>query len=225
VTTSYNDRAPLDEYGMTAISLHRTLIHRCDSYSLIFTDPGLIRQPIWGQSSGDACCNHQVLCNNTTRRSVSQQVIMSILLNLGCCNSIQLFFYLFVYVMKACDEHCMLVSNQAYVFEEKGGGCAAFLVNNDQKNTATVAFRNLTFELLPQLISILPDRGKIIFSSLFKISESGITETENDRDLVPCDDLRILLIFAASIRCFPCSYNSDSNCKPFLAVAHDNIRQ
>lgn len=181
-----------------------------------------------GSTSGDACCNHQVLCNNTTRRTVSQQVIVSILLNLGCCNSIQLFFYLFVYVMKACDEHCMFVSNQAYVFEEKGGGpgaCAAFLANNDQKNTATVAFRNLTFDLLPQLISILPDRGKIIFSSLFKISESGITETENDLDLVPCDDLRILLIFAASIRCFPCSYNSDSNCKPFLAVAHDNIRQ
>jgi len=141
-----------------------------------------------GSTSGDACCNHQVLGNNTTRRTVSQQVIVSILLNLGCCNSIQLFFYLFVYVMKACDEHCMFVSNQAYVFEEKGGGpggCAAFLANNDQKNTATVAFRNLTFDLLPQLISILPDRGKIIFSSLFKISESGITETENDRDLSP----------------------------------------
>ncbi|CAK7354686.1 unnamed protein product [Dovyalis caffra] len=54
---------------------------------------------------------------------------------------------------------------QAYVFEEKRGGCVAFLVNNDRKNTATVVFRNATFELLPQSISILPDCKKIIFNT------------------------------------------------------------
>lgn len=47
---------------------------------------------------------------------------------------------------------------EAYVFEEKENkGCVAFLVNNDGKQNATIQFRNLTFQLLPKSITILPD--------------------------------------------------------------------
>ncbi|KAG5234369.1 beta-galactosidase [Salix suchowensis] len=69
---------------------------------------------------------------------------------------------------------------QAYIFEEKGAGCAAFLVNNDQKNNATVEFRNLTFELLPKSISILPDCENIIFNTA-KVNLEGneITRTSS----------------------------------------------
>ncbi|KAJ6775112.1 BETA-GALACTOSIDASE RELATED [Salix purpurea] len=69
---------------------------------------------------------------------------------------------------------------QAYIFEEKGAGCAAFLVNNDQKNNATVEFRNITFELLPKSISILPDCENIIFNTA-KVNLEGneITRTSS----------------------------------------------
>jgi hypothetical protein len=67
--------------------------------------------------------------------------------------------------MKACCQHFLVISIQAYIFEEEGAGCAAFLVNNDQKNNATVEFRNITFELLPKSISILPDCENIIFNT------------------------------------------------------------
>ncbi|XP_048232566.1 beta-galactosidase 6 isoform X2 [Ricinus communis] len=53
---------------------------------------------------------------------------------------------------------------QAYMFEAQGGGCVAFLVNNDSVN-ATVGFRNKSFELLPKSISILPDCDNIIFNT------------------------------------------------------------
>ncbi|XP_057970690.1 beta-galactosidase 6 [Malania oleifera] len=52
---------------------------------------------------------------------------------------------------------------QAYVFQ--GSGCAAFLVNNDGNNTATVQFQNRSFELLPKSISIIPDCETVTFNS------------------------------------------------------------
>ncbi|OMP01166.1 Glycoside hydrolase, family 35 [Corchorus olitorius] len=55
---------------------------------------------------------------------------------------------------------------QAYVFEEaNGGGCVAFLVNNDTTQNATVQFRNNSFGLLPKSISILPDCQNVIFNT------------------------------------------------------------
>ncbi|KAJ6413674.1 hypothetical protein OIU84_006473 [Salix udensis] len=55
-----------------------------------------------------------------------------------------------------------------------------FLVNNDQKNNATVEFRNITFELLPKSISILPDCENIIFNTA-KVNLEGneITRTSS----------------------------------------------
>ncbi|KAK1552709.1 hypothetical protein Q3G72_022161 [Acer saccharum] len=54
---------------------------------------------------------------------------------------------------------------EAYVFQDATEGCVAFLVNNDGRENATVQFRNLTFQLLPKSISILPDCVTEIFNT------------------------------------------------------------
>ncbi|KAI9165149.1 hypothetical protein LWI28_008663 [Acer negundo] len=53
----------------------------------------------------------------------------------------------------------------AYVFQDATEGCVAFLVNNDGRENATVQFQNLTFQLLPKSISILPDCETEIFNT------------------------------------------------------------
>ncbi|KAA8547039.1 hypothetical protein F0562_003468 [Nyssa sinensis] len=62
---------------------------------------------------------------------------------------------------------------EAYVFQEESGGCVAFLLNNDTKNNATVQFHNISFELLPKSISILPNCQHVIFNT-------ATIETENN---------------------------------------------
>lgn len=60
----------------------------------------------------------------------------------------------------------MYILLQAYTFtEEAGGGCVAFLINNDQRKNATVQFQNQSFVLLPKSISILPDCQNVIFNT------------------------------------------------------------
>ncbi|XP_028092044.1 beta-galactosidase 6 isoform X1 [Camellia sinensis] len=54
---------------------------------------------------------------------------------------------------------------EAYVFQEDSGGCVAFLVNNNGRDNATVLFQNVSFELLPKSISILPDCSNVIFNT------------------------------------------------------------
>ncbi|XP_034689346.1 beta-galactosidase 6 [Vitis riparia] len=54
---------------------------------------------------------------------------------------------------------------EAYVFQEEMGGCVAFLVNNDKGNNSTVLFQNVSIELLPKSISILPDCKNVIFNT------------------------------------------------------------
>ncbi|KAI8535517.1 hypothetical protein RHMOL_Rhmol10G0180200 [Rhododendron molle] len=54
---------------------------------------------------------------------------------------------------------------EAYMFKEDSGGCVAFLVNNNGKDTANVQFHNASFELLPKSISILPDCQNVIFNT------------------------------------------------------------
>ncbi|KAK9037584.1 hypothetical protein V6N11_022490 [Hibiscus sabdariffa] len=54
---------------------------------------------------------------------------------------------------------------QAFVFEQGKGACAAFLINYDSRRNVTVQFRNKSFELLPKSISILPDCQNIVFST------------------------------------------------------------
>ncbi|XP_059656330.1 beta-galactosidase 6 isoform X2 [Cornus florida] len=71
---------------------------------------------------------------------------------------------------------------EAYVFQEESGGCVAFLLNNDQKNNATVQFRNISFELLPKSISILSDCEHVIFSTAtVKTEYNERTATSNQK--------------------------------------------
>ncbi|XVE95524.1 hypothetical protein REPUB_Repub02eG0104900 [Reevesia pubescens] len=53
----------------------------------------------------------------------------------------------------------------AYVFKEKSGECAAFLVNNDNSTNARVHFQNISFELPRMSISILPDCKNVAFNT------------------------------------------------------------
>ncbi|XP_022894853.1 beta-galactosidase 16 isoform X2 [Olea europaea var. sylvestris] len=56
------------------------------------------------------------------------------------------------------------VLQEAYVYHEDSGGCAAFLVNaNGQK--ALVKFQNSTYDLPPKSISILPDCKTVAFNT------------------------------------------------------------
>ncbi|XP_027341289.1 beta-galactosidase 6-like [Abrus precatorius] len=52
-----------------------------------------------------------------------------------------------------------------YIFEEEGGECVAFLVNNDNVNMFTVQFQNRSYELPPKSISILPDCQTVTFNT------------------------------------------------------------
>ncbi|GAV60295.1 Glyco_hydro_35 domain-containing protein/BetaGal_dom4_5 domain-containing protein [Cephalotus follicularis] len=86
---------------------------------------------------------------------------------------------------------------QAYVFEEETGECAAFLVNGDEKVNATVRFRNMTYDLLPKSISILPDCENIVFNTAKVLTNGNIRHTstrqkfdaahrwEEFRDVIP----------------------------------------
>ncbi|KAJ4715231.1 Beta-galactosidase [Melia azedarach] len=88
---------------------------------------------------------------------------------------------------------------EAYVFEEEeeDGGCVAFLINNDGRKNANVQFRNMSFQLLPKSISILPDCQNIIFNTAkvnTEYSKRSITtnqvfdevnEWEEFKDVIP----------------------------------------
>ncbi|KAK9291537.1 hypothetical protein L1049_019485 [Liquidambar formosana] len=58
---------------------------------------------------------------------------------------------------------------QAYVFKGKSEKCAAFLVNNDSRKDVVVLFQNVSYELPPKSISILPD-CKIVAFNTAKVS-------------------------------------------------------
>ncbi|XP_057490523.1 beta-galactosidase 16 isoform X1 [Actinidia eriantha] len=68
---------------------------------------------------------------------------------------------------------------EAFVFQGKSGECAAFLVNNDGRKDAAVTFRNLTYELPPQSISILPDCKNVAFNT------AKVSTQYNTRSTVP----------------------------------------
>ncbi|KAJ1405028.1 Glycoside hydrolase, family 35 [Sesbania bispinosa] len=66
---------------------------------------------------------------------------------------------------------------RGYVFEGGGGGCIAFLVNNDNVNKFTVQFRNTSYELPPKSISILPDCQNVTFNT-------ATVNTKNSRRII-----------------------------------------
>ncbi|CAN4121080.1 unnamed protein product [Withania somnifera] len=66
--------------------------------------------------------------------------------------------------------HSLGPLQEAYVFSGDSGTCSAFLVNKDSANkSVTVRFRNLTYELPRESISILPD-CKIVAFNTAKVS-------------------------------------------------------
>ncbi|XAR62826.1 Beta-galactosidase [Bertholletia excelsa] len=67
----------------------------------------------------------------------------------------------------------------AYVFQAESGKCAAFLVNSNKRENVSVLFQNLTYELSPGSISILPDCKNIAFNTA-KVSTQYTT-----RSIVP----------------------------------------
>ncbi|XP_060198278.1 beta-galactosidase 16-like [Lycium barbarum] len=66
---------------------------------------------------------------------------------------------------------------ESYVFNGDSGACSAFLVNTDGSNkSVTVRFRNLTYQLPPKSISILPDCKTVAFNTA-KVSTQFNTRT------------------------------------------------
>ncbi|KAF6170571.1 hypothetical protein GIB67_031979 [Kingdonia uniflora] len=54
---------------------------------------------------------------------------------------------------------------EAFVFQGSSEGCAAFLINNDRRHNATVQYQNISYDLPPKSISILPDCKNVIFNT------------------------------------------------------------
>ncbi|KAF2297306.1 hypothetical protein GH714_021017 [Hevea brasiliensis] len=65
---------------------------------------------------------------------------------------------------------------QAYVFTGQAGECAAFLVNSDTENSASVQFQNASYDLPPKSISILPDCKNAAFNTA-KVSTQYTTRS------------------------------------------------
>ncbi|KAJ0026152.1 hypothetical protein Pint_08134 [Pistacia integerrima] len=71
---------------------------------------------------------------------------------------------------------------QAYVFQESSD-CAAFLVNKDKRQNATVHFRNSSYELPPLSISILPDCKTVAFNTAKVSTQYGTRSMEPSQKL------------------------------------------
>lgn len=54
---------------------------------------------------------------------------------------------------------------QAYVYSTSSGQCAAFLLNNNTRETVQVVFRDSSYNLLPKSVSILPDCKTVVFNT------------------------------------------------------------
>ncbi|XVF63364.1 hypothetical protein PTKIN_Ptkin09bG0081900 [Pterospermum kingtungense] len=63
-----------------------------------------------------------------------------------------------------------------YIYQRSSGECAAFLVNNDDTNSAVVHFQNSSYELDPNSVSILPDCENVAFNTA-KISVQNNTRS------------------------------------------------
>ncbi|CAI9282130.1 unnamed protein product [Lactuca saligna] len=53
----------------------------------------------------------------------------------------------------------------AYVYTRSSGECAAFILNNNNRESANVVFRNMHYTLPPTSISILPDCRTVVFNT------------------------------------------------------------
>ncbi|KAH9757093.1 Beta-galactosidase 16 [Citrus sinensis] len=71
---------------------------------------------------------------------------------------------------------------EAFIFQGSSE-CAAFLVNKDKRNNATVYFSNLMYELPPLSISILPDCKTVAFNTAKVSTQYGTRSMEQRQKL------------------------------------------
>nr|XP_043627356.1 beta-galactosidase 10 [Erigeron canadensis] len=60
---------------------------------------------------------------------------------------------------------------EADVYEDESGSCAAFIANLDDKNEKTVQFRNVSYTLPAWSVSILPDCKNVVFNTAKVVSQ------------------------------------------------------
>ncbi|KAJ6884611.1 hypothetical protein NC652_031576 [Populus alba x Populus x berolinensis] len=77
---------------------------------------------------------------------------------------------------------------QAYIFNAVSGECAAFLINNDSSNAASVPFRNASYDLPPMSISILPDCKNVAFNTA-KVSTQYTARTMGRGEVLDAADV------------------------------------
>ncbi|KAL0441221.1 UNVERIFIED_CONTAM: Beta-galactosidase 10 [Sesamum radiatum] len=75
-------------------------------------------------------------------------------------------------------------SQEADVYEDSSGACAAFIANMDDKNDKTVVFRNTSYYLPAWSVSILPDCKNVVFNTAKVGSQTSVVEM-TPTDLLP----------------------------------------
>lgn len=65
---------------------------------------------------------------------------------------------------------------EADVFEDSSGACAAFISNMDDKNGTTVVFQNTSYYLPAWSVSILPDCKNVVFNTAKVGSQTSVVE-------------------------------------------------
>ncbi|TXG60274.1 hypothetical protein EZV62_014847 [Acer yangbiense] len=67
-------------------------------------------------------------------------------------------------------------SQEADIYTDSSGACAAFLANSDDKNDKTVVFRNMSYHLPAWSVSILPDCKNVVFNTAKVSSQTSTVE-------------------------------------------------
>ncbi|KAK4840472.1 hypothetical protein QYF36_009603 [Acer negundo] len=67
-------------------------------------------------------------------------------------------------------------SQEADIYTDSSGACAAFLANSDDKNDKTVVFRNMSYHLPAWSVSILPDCKNVVFNTAKVSSQISTVE-------------------------------------------------
>lgn len=86
---------------------------------------------------------------------------------------------------------------EAYVFQEQSGQCAAFLVNSDPIKDSVITFQNTSYGLPHESISILPDCKTVAFNT------AKISTQSNTRSAIPVIKFDSAEIWTQSIEPVP----------------------
>ncbi|GAV60272.1 Glyco_hydro_35 domain-containing protein/Gal_Lectin domain-containing protein [Cephalotus follicularis] len=77
-------------------------------------------------------------------------------------------------------------SQEADVYSDASGACAAFIANKDEKNDKVVKFRNASYHLPAWSVSILPDCKNVVFNTAKVGSQTSVIEMVPEK-LQPSD--------------------------------------